>query len=147
MISYIHRWAEIYVSNPHFWKVMPGWFFEIVSWAGRIRTQWRLGRKFLDVERAAAHIAPRPLLMIHGEKDNYIGPSIARALFAQAREPKELWIVPKAKHNRCRVVDPAGYRERVEGFFRRYAPRRPTPAPTPASPDDQEVAMAQGHGG
>jgi hypothetical protein len=51
-----------------------------------------------------------------------------------------LWIVRKAKHNRCREVDPCGYRERVEGFFRRFAPRRPA---APPAPDDQEVAMAR----
>ncbi len=50
--------------------------------------------------------------MIHGEKDAYIGPDIARALFAEAREPKELWIVPKAKHNRCREVAPDEYAAR-----------------------------------
>jgi hypothetical protein len=62
--------------------------------------------------------------MIHGEKDAYIVPAIARSLFACAREPKELWIVPKAKHNRCRDLAPDEYSERVAGFLRRYAPRR-----------------------
>ena len=122
---------------------MPPWLFDFVSWAGRVRTQRRLGRKFADVERSITKLAPRPLLMIHGEKDNYIGPTIAKALFACAREPKELWIVPKAKHNRCREVDPRGYRERVEGFFRKYAPRRPPTSPINPAADDQEIAMAQ----
>ena len=143
MISYIHRWTEIFVSNEHFWKLMPGWLFEYAGWTGRMNAQRQLGRKFANVERAASRLAPRPLLMIHGEKDNYIGPAIAKALHACAREPKELWIVPKAKHNRCREVDARGYRERVEGFFRRYAPRRPAPSPA-ATPDDQEIAMARG---
>ena len=49
-----------------------------------------------------ARLAPRPWLMIHGEKDAYISPTIARELFVRAGEPKELWIVPNAKHNRCR---------------------------------------------
>lgn len=143
MISYIHRWAEIYVTNEKFWKLMPGWLFEFASWAGRMNAQKQLGRKFASVERAVANLAPRPLLMIHGEKDNYIGPAIAKALFAYAGEPKELWIVPKAKHNRCREVDPGGYRERVDQFFRRYAPRRPSPSPA-ATSDDQEIAMVRG---
>lgn len=144
MLSYMRRWAEIYVSNEHLWRLLPNWFYHFAGWCARKKTERRLSRKFLDVERDIARIAPRPLLMIHGDKDNYIGPDIARALFAMARDPKELWVVPKAKHNRCREVDPVGYRERVSSFFRRFAPRRPPSTPN-ATPDDQEVAMARGN--
>ena len=62
--------------------------------------------------------------MIHGAKDTYIGPEIARSLFARAGEPKEFWLVPLAKHNRCREVQPEAYAERIRHFFGRYAPRR-----------------------
>ena len=62
--------------------------------------------------------------MIHGEKDAYIGPEIARRLFAEAGEPKELWIVPGAKHNRCREVDPDAYAARVVEFLRRLRAAR-----------------------
>ena len=103
---------------------MPTWIFQFVAWAGRVRSERRLNCRFPDVERAVARLAPRPWLMIHGEKDAYIGPAIARTLFAEASEPKELWIVPKAKHNRCREVEPEAYAERVVGFLRRFAPRR-----------------------
>ena len=141
MLAYIFRWAEIYVSSPWFWKIMPRQLFELVGWAGRMRSQWRLGRRFLSVERAAAAIAPRPLMMIHGEKDNYIGPAIARGLFDRARDPKELWLIPGAKHNRCREADPVGYRALVDSFFRRFAPRRTTPASE--SSEDQDVVIAE----
>ncbi len=125
MTAYILRWAEIYVGTGPIWRAMPLFVFKFVGWAGRKRTERRLGRRFPDIERAVARIGPRPLLMIHGEKDNYIGPDIARGLFAHVQEPKELWIVAGAKHNRSREVDPIAYREHVENFFRRYAPRRP----------------------
>ena len=87
--------------------------------------------------------------MIHGEKDAYIGTNIARALFAEASEPKEMWVVPKAKHNRCREIAPEAYAERVVGFLRRFGPRREldaaesganpggpgrTPRPSPGAP-------------
>jgi hypothetical protein len=61
--------------------------------------------------------------MIHGAKDAYIGPEIARQLFGRAGEPKELWVVPGAKHNRCREVEADAYAARVENFLARYAPR------------------------
>ena len=124
MLAYIRRWAEIYVVSSRFWRMMPRVVFRILAWAGRIRSEKRLNCRFPSVEAAVKRISPRPWLMIHGEKDAYIAPSIARALFALAKTPKSYWIVPKAKHNRCRQLDPVGYSERVLGFLREFAPRR-----------------------
>lgn len=132
MMAYITRWAEIYVGNSFIWRNMPGWMFAFAGWGGRVRSQYRLGRVYLNVERAVSCLSPRPWLAIHGEKDTYIGPEIARALFEHARDPKELWIVPNAKHNRCRDLEPDVYRLRIIDFFRRYAPRR-LPVATAAS--------------
>jgi pimeloyl-ACP methyl ester carboxylesterase len=145
MMAYITRWAEIYVGDNFIWRNMPGWMFAFAGWGGRIRSQFRLGRIYLNVERAVSRLAPRPWLAIHGEKDTYIGPEIARTLFEHAREPKELWIVPNAKHNRCRDLEPDVYRLRVIDFFRRYAPRRlPAESATsdPAQLDPEEAMAA-----
>lgn len=124
MLAYIIRWAEIYVSSPFLWKRMPIWVFRLLGWAGRIRSEKRLACRFPDVERAVSRLAPRPWLMIHGEKDAYIGPDIARTLFAEGGDPKELWLVPGAKHNRCREVQNGAYLARVAEFFVKAAPRR-----------------------
>ena len=125
MRAYINRWAEIYIQWSLVRKLLPPWFYRFLSWVSRIRSEHRLHCKFPDVEKAVARIAPRPWLLIHGEKDAYIGPQIARRFFAEAKEPKELWIVPRAKHNRCREMAPDAYAERVQDFYARYAPRRP----------------------
>lgn len=127
MLAYILRWAEIYVGSPFLWKRMPLWVFYYVGWTGRLKAQRMLRCRFPDVERAVARLSPRPWLMIHGAKDAYIGPEIARQLFAEAREPKEMWIVPGAKHNRCREVQPEAYAERITTFLGRVAPRRALP--------------------
>ena len=112
---------------------MPMWIFGFVAWAGRLRSERRLHCRFPDVERAVARLAPRPWLMIHGEKDAYIGPAIARRLFAEAQRAEgTAGSCPKAKHNRCRELQPEAYAERIAAFFRRFAPRgrsRPTSGP------------------
>ena len=127
MLAYIRRWAEIYVVNNYFWRIMPVGVFRILAWSGRLRSEKRLNCRFPSIERAVKRISPRPWLMIHGEKDAYIAPAIAEGLFALAKDPKSFWIVPKAKHNRCRQVDPTGYSERIVGFLREFAPRRELP--------------------
>ena len=127
MVSYIYRWAEIYVQSPWLWKLLPGLSFEYLAWTGRARTEWKLGCRYSNVERAVARLAPRPWLAIHGQKDAYIGVAIAEKFFALAGQPKELWVVPGAKHNRCREKEPLAYAGRLLEFFTRYAPRRPEP--------------------
>jgi pimeloyl-ACP methyl ester carboxylesterase len=142
MLAYILRWAEIYVGIPYLWKKMPMCTFRFVGWAGRVRAEKRLGCKFPDVENAVARLAPRPWLMIHGAKDAYIGPDIARALFEEADEPKELWIVPGAKHNRCREMEPEAYLERVADFFLRFAPRQSSASSAPVESSQASPAIA-----
>lgn len=147
MLAYILRWAQIYVSAM-FWKLVPHWIYRFAGWAGRVRSERRLQCRFPDVETAVARLSPRPLLMIHGEKDAYIVPDIARTLFDEAGDPKELWIVPSAKHNRCREVAEQEYAERVAAFLTRHAPRRQGQAAadrtepaarTPVSDDDGDT--------
>lgn len=43
-------------------------------------------------------IAPRPLLLVHGSKDEVVDISHARRLYAEAREPKQLIIIEGAGH-------------------------------------------------
>jgi pimeloyl-ACP methyl ester carboxylesterase len=45
-----------------------------------------------------AHIAPVPLLLVHGDADNYFPVEHAEHLFAAAGEPKELWLEPGFGH-------------------------------------------------
>jgi pimeloyl-ACP methyl ester carboxylesterase len=124
IVAYMYRWAEIYVSSGKFYHSLPRVFYDFVGWAGRVRSERRRGSRFVNIERAVERLAPRPWLMIHGEKDTYITVEIARALFDRAGGGKELWIVPKAKHNRCREVAPGEYTAKVADFFRRNSPRQ-----------------------
>jgi pimeloyl-ACP methyl ester carboxylesterase len=151
MTAYILRWAEIYVRSRTFLATVPRWVYAFVGDVSRLRSQRRRNCRFPDVESAARRLSPRPLFMIHGQRDTYIGPEIARSLFDEARHPKELWIVPDAKHNRCRECQPAAYEARVERFLALYAPRQQVapaleePASVPVSDFAAETALASAH--
>jgi len=69
---------------------------------------------------AAARLAPRPLLLIHGEKDDYLPSDNAEQLFQAADEPKELWLAPGSGHAMARLDHGREYVERVHAFFQRY---------------------------
>ena len=129
MVTYIIRWSEIYVRSPLLLSVVPMWLYNLLARVGRRRSERRHNCCFLEVETAVRRLGLRPWLMIHGERDAYIGPDIARALFDCGRGPKELWLVPEAKHNRCREREPEAYTARILDFLDRIGPRRLNPIP------------------
>ncbi len=47
----------------------------------------------------APRVAPRPLLLIHGEQDRRLPPDCSRYVYRMAGEPKELIILPGARHS------------------------------------------------
>jgi pimeloyl-ACP methyl ester carboxylesterase len=69
--------------------------------------------------RLIARIAPRPVLIVHGELDWLIAPKHARTLFAAAAEPKRLVIVPGGLHaENMLAADPEPVLAALEGFAR-----------------------------
>jgi fermentation-respiration switch protein FrsA (DUF1100 family) len=62
-------------------------------------------------------LAPRPLLVIHGEDDHIVPVALGRELFAAASQPKELWIVPGARHFTPWLHVPEEFETRVDAFF------------------------------
>lgn len=65
-------------------------------------------------------IQPRPVLLIHGEKE--AGRNHAQAQYAAAGEPKQLWIVPGADHGTYRSVAAQQFEDTVLGFLEHYRP-------------------------
>ncbi len=142
MVHYIERWAEIYVRSERYLSLIPRWVFEILAWITRRESERRRGCRFLNVESAVSRLAPRPWLMIHGERDVYIGPEVARSLFSYGNGPRELWLVNDAKHNRCLERNPAAYAARLSLFLANYAPRRPLTADPVVQPVAVEIASS-----
>jgi pimeloyl-ACP methyl ester carboxylesterase len=132
MMAYILRWAELYLPNPAVRRSIPRWLYRLLARSGRRRSERRRGCRFPDLEKAVARLAPRPWLAIHGQRDTYISPEIVEEVFEHGNGPRELWLVPDAKHNRCREREPEAYAGRLLDFVDRYAPRRPiTESPRP----------------
>lgn len=71
-----------------------------------------------DPIHAVALLAPRPLYLVHGEADDETTPVNSEKLFARARAPRTLWMVPGAKHARSYEVAPEAYRSRLQAFWR-----------------------------
>jgi fermentation-respiration switch protein FrsA (DUF1100 family) len=64
-----------------------------------------------------------PLLIIHGSQDEIIPVEMSRRLFAAARGPKELYIIPGAHHNDTFLVGGPAYFDRLTRFIQQPAKR------------------------
>jgi len=94
-------------------------------------TRLRLGYSWREVSprRAIAEaggLPGFPMLIIHGEADDYVPPAMASELAAVKREPVELMLVPGAGHAMSWETDRDAYTQRVKDFIGRYGRVRPT---------------------
>jgi fermentation-respiration switch protein FrsA (DUF1100 family) len=134
MVAFSVRWTGLYVTSPFLRSIVPNWLYTFLAWLGRRTAERQLNCRFPVVERAVSRLAPRPWLMIHGERDNYVSLEVVQGLFRHAKSPKELWLVPGAKHNRCREADPEAYSARIVRFLDQFGPRRTITAPNELAP-------------
>jgi fermentation-respiration switch protein FrsA (DUF1100 family) len=65
-----------------------------------------------------AHIAPRPVLILHGALDEIVPVGHAHLLYEAAQEPKEVWITEGARHVEARDLEPDAYFVKIESFLR-----------------------------
>ena len=81
----------------------------------------RTGARLADFSpvAAVARLAPRPLLLIHGDADTSVPVEHAHRLYAAAGSPKDLWVIPGLGHVGGYFADRTAYVERVTGFFDR----------------------------
>jgi uncharacterized protein len=84
---------------------------------------WVLKRFGMDREKrpldVIGEIAPRAVFIVGGELDTWVPESMTQELFAAAREPKELWIVPHGGHGGFADSAPRDYSDRLIQFFSR----------------------------
>jgi dipeptidyl aminopeptidase/acylaminoacyl peptidase len=60
--------------------------------------EWLRGFEVVSPIHWIDKISPRPLLLVHGDADEVVPLEQAHMLYQKAREPKELAIIPGAKH-------------------------------------------------
>jgi len=68
----------------------------------------------------ALKINKRPVLFFHGLEDTYVDPRNSRVNYSLCRAPKELVLVPGARHLCSAYADPPLYRGKLLDFFEKY---------------------------
>lgn len=117
LFHFIYRWATLYMPQSVL-NILPNWHLRItcfmVRWTSRLLSK----RQYVVLEKWLPRLKDRSVLLVAGERDNYVHPDIGRALHRRIDSPDaQLWLVPAAKHNCARKVSPAEYDRRLQDFF------------------------------
>jgi pimeloyl-ACP methyl ester carboxylesterase len=137
--------AVVSVSGPARWyyrgtKPMRRVHFAIERRAGRMIAKNFLHTRIsggrwdpvpLPPADAAARIAPTPLLVIHGDQDEFFPVDHAEQIYQAARDPRELWILPGFGHAES-ATTPALV-DRIGGWVEAALAGAPAAAPASAA--------------
>lgn len=116
LLDYILRWTSVYLPCNRLPDCMNNMLATHSIWFAAIKAGHELPR----MEKHLKKLKSLPVLFIHGQRDNYIPAAQAQRLYDMAKGPKDLWIVPKARHNEAVLVEPVEYREKILSFLDTY---------------------------
>ena len=83
------------------------------------RLRFGVWPRTVSPQEGAAHLAPRPLLLIQGGQDPRMPIAATERILAAASGPKDLWVVQGADHLEAFATYPAEYLSRLADFFQR----------------------------
>lgn len=101
------RWARLPRRTAHLARAL-----------GRVVTGRDMGE--VDVEVAAAHLAGRPLFLIHAMRDNRFSTENVHRLWWAAGSKDPLWLIPGAGHNEGWLRHRDEYERHVLSFFEHH---------------------------
>jgi len=125
MVPYMQKWISTYARSHWIAGRLPMWYYRYASKLSLKQTSSERHCSFPRLEGRIDRLAPRPLLMIHGDADTYIKPAMAQVLFDRASAPKELWMVAGARHNQAFQLAGDAYKDRLLEFFDRHLAELP----------------------
>lgn len=107
--------------------VCPNWFFNrLPKWhvwqdinAAIRRGERKAGKRFVHLEDVAGRLCSQ-VLMIAGSRDSYVTEGVRKQLMSILPADTQLWLVPKAKHNRARLQASSEYDSKIVGHFRKH---------------------------
>ena len=105
------RYVAAHQASPLLVPAVP-----LLSAVTRHRAKYRLGDA---APLEAVKKTNLPILFIHGEKDDFVPPEMARQLYEAASGPRELYLVQEAGHAESARIAPKQYWAAVDGFLKR----------------------------
>lgn len=92
-----------------------GWLCRPVKYIAMAITRTSLAQA--EPVREVSSIAPRPILILHGDRDHLVPLHHAYALYQAAREPRTLWIANGSGHVQARADQPEQYYQQIASLI------------------------------
>ncbi len=116
------RWAQLYLP-PWAFPYLPLWHLRVTLRLARWTSEWRRHVKYAIVERRFSALRRLPVLLIAGERDTYVHPTVTKSIAtAIGGRQSCVWEVPGAKHNQAREAVGSQYDARLVEFFNGMCP-------------------------
>lgn len=116
--DYIRKWAPILVKPNLFGERYPAWVVNTFTDLGFWYSQRKSGKHFVDVE-ALLKRKHAPLMMIHGQEDDYILPTHQKLLEKMDSQKNvfQRLVIPHARHNEAVMVAKDLYQKHITDFL------------------------------
>jgi uncharacterized protein len=115
------KWAELYVA-PWILRLIPMWHYRLTLLWVRWASEWRRGVRYALAEPVLSKLRTRPVLLIAGERDNYVPSAVTERIARGIGTSCSVWTVPEAKHNQARDAAREEYDRRIVEFFSAACP-------------------------
>lgn len=116
-LRYAQRWAVLYIPVG-LARLIPLWHYRLTLAIARRISEWRRGHRNVMIERSFPQLRGRPILLIGGERDNYVPPEVVEQLARRiGGTSTRCWIVPRSRHNGGRVAARELYDQTLLRFF------------------------------
>ena len=110
-----------YVVPDWFFKRLPKWHVDWVLRQALRKSEKKAGRSYLRLAKEAGSFS-QPALFISGKRDSYVTPDVTKKLADMLGRGENVWIVPKAKHNKSRSLQTEEYDRRLVEHFEQTLP-------------------------
>lgn len=116
--------ATVLASAPPDAETQTRWEYRAWGLLSQLPALWAVERGGLDLSgpmpiKVIADIAPRPLLVVGGDRDMIVPLHMTNELFAAALEPKELLLMAGAGHGDYDQVEPGRFFSTLASFLER----------------------------
>jgi len=108
---------ELLIHQFKYYYHMPKFLIPLES----LVTYLRAGFRFADVSPiSVVSRTEKPVLFIHGKKDNYVPTEMSKKMYACKKNNKALYLVANAGHTKSCATNRKGYEEKVVRFINKF---------------------------
>lgn len=116
MRHFAERWAPLCVDE-RLLRLVPQWHIGLTLALVQKVSEWKRRCRYTSFNRWLPELAGRRALLISGKCDTYVPAKLTNEMADRIGSMADVWIVPKAKHNRARQKAPEEYDARLVEFF------------------------------